>query len=142
MERVVSLLPSITETVCALGFEDRLVGRSHECDFPASVRRLPILTEPKLEASGRSREIDARVKQLVRDGLSVYRVDEDALRELNPDLILTQSQCEVCAASLGDVEAAVREWVGQSPHIVSLEPETLALTPTSAAVWRSLSKVS
>jgi iron complex transport system substrate-binding protein len=132
MERVVSLLPSITETVSALGFEGRLVGRSHECDFPASVTSLPICTEPKLDVTGTSREIDDRVKRLVRDGLSVYRVYEDTLRNLRPDLILTQSQCEVCAASLGDVEAAVADWVGASPRVVSLAPNTLA------DVWRDI----
>src|SRR5262249_15125450 len=97
MPRIVSLIASATEIVCALGFEDDLVGRSHECDFPPSVRRLPVCTQPKFDIHGTSREIDERVKGLVRDGLSVYRVDEALLRELEPDVIVTQSQCEVCA---------------------------------------------
>ena len=82
MERIVSLLPSMTEIAAALGFEDRLVGRSHECDHPPSVARLPVLTEPKLDPGAGSRTIDDRVKQLVREGLSVYRVDAERLREL------------------------------------------------------------
>jgi iron complex transport system substrate-binding protein len=75
MHRIVSLLPSNTEIACALGFEDALVGRSHECDFPASVEQLPVLTQPKLDTAAGSLEIDRCVRDLVRDGLSVYRVD-------------------------------------------------------------------
>lgn len=125
MERVVSLLPSATEIACALGFEERLVGRSHECDFPPSVRALPALTEAKLDASRPSAEIDAQVRGLVRDGLSVYRVDVERLRALAPDLILTQDQCEVCAASLADVEAALAQCLGAAPRVLSLDPRTL-----------------
>jgi len=125
VERVVSLLPSATEIVCALGFEDRLVGRSHECDFPPSVRALPALTQAKVDAGRRSGEIDTSVRALVRDGLSVYRVDEARLRALAPELIVTQDQCEVCAASLSDVEAALARWPGVAPRVVSLDPRTL-----------------
>ena len=125
MPRIVSLLPSATEIVCALGFESDLVGRSHECDFPASVTRLPALTEAKFNPEGTSAEIDQRVKQIVRDALSVYRVDAPKLRELRPDVIVTQSQCEVCAVSQSDVEAAVADWLGTRPTIVSLAPYAL-----------------
>jgi iron complex transport system substrate-binding protein len=123
--RIASLLPSTTEIACALGFQDRLVGRSHECDFPAGVGSLPVLTEPKLDATRTSREIDASVRALVREGLSVYRVDADRLRALAPDVILTQDQCEVCAASLADVEAALESWTGVRPRVVSLRPQCL-----------------
>lgn len=122
MPRIVTLLPSATEIVCALGFEDQLVGRSHECDFPRSVVRLPALTEPKFNPEGTSAEIDARVKTIVGDALSVYRVDAARLRELRPDVIVTQSQCEVCAVSEREVEAAVAQWLGARPKIVSLAP--------------------
>jgi iron complex transport system substrate-binding protein len=125
MDRIVSLLPSATEIVCALGWGARLVGRSHECDFPAGVEPLPVLTEPKLDARAASRAIDDRVKQLVRDGLSVYRVDAERLRALEPSLILTQEQCAVCAASPQDVEAALCSWNGARPRVVSLAPRTL-----------------
>jgi iron complex transport system substrate-binding protein len=123
--RIVTLLPSATEIVCALGFEDQLVGRSHECDFPSSVARLPALTEAKFNPVGTSAEIDRRVKKIVADALSVYRVDAPMLRELRPDVIVTQSQCEVCAVSERDVEAAVAEWLGARPRIVSLAPYSL-----------------
>jgi iron complex transport system substrate-binding protein len=124
-QRIVTLLPSATEIVCALGFEDQLVGRSHECDFPRSVVRLPALTEPKFNPEGTSAEIDEKVKTIVGNALSVYRVDAAKLRELRPDVIVTQSQCEVCAVSEREVEAAVEEWLGARPKIVSLAPYSL-----------------
>ncbi|MCZ6700454.1 MAG: cobalamin-binding protein, partial [bacterium] len=111
MQRVVSLIASSTEIVCALGLEDRLVGRSHECDFPESVARLPVCTEPKFNVDGTSYEIDQRVKAILQEALSVYRVHADTLKQLKPDLILTQSQCEVCAVTLKDVEEAVSDWL-------------------------------
>jgi iron complex transport system substrate-binding protein len=126
MPRIVSLIASATEIVCALGMEDQLVGRSHECDFPASVQRLPICTEPKFNVSGSSAEIDRRVKAVLRDALSVYRVDVDRLKELRPDVIITQSHCEVCAVSLRDVERAVGDWIDSRPRVVSLAPDSLA----------------
>jgi iron complex transport system substrate-binding protein len=124
--RIVTLLPSATEIVCALGFESELVGRSHECDFPFSVKRLTALTEPKFNPEGSSAEIDARVKTIVREALSVYRVDAAKLRELRPDVIVTQSQCEVCAVNQAEVDAAVAEWIGARPKVVSLAPYSLA----------------
>ncbi len=124
-QRIVSLLASATEIVCALGLEDRLVGRSHECDFPPSVRRLPQVTAPKIDVDASSREIDGAVKGLVEAGLSVYHVDAEAIRSLQPDLVVTQAQCEVCAVSLADVESALREWTGSRPSVVSLEPSRL-----------------
>src|SRR5829696_9426839 len=92
--RVVSLIASATEIVCALGCENQLVGRSHECDYPPSIRRLPICTEPVIDPSRPSGEIDRQVKVVVRQALSVYRVHSDVLQELRPDLIITQAQCE------------------------------------------------
>jgi iron complex transport system substrate-binding protein len=126
MHRIVSLLPSATEIVCALGFTDQLVGRSHECDYPAAVTILPALTSPKFNPEGTSAQIDQRVKQIVGEALSVYRVDADALRSLRPDVIVTQSQCEVCAVNQRDVEIAVADWIGGTPpKIVSLAPFSL-----------------
>src|SRR5438093_3235894 len=100
--RIVSLIASATEIVCALGFEDQLIGRSHECDFPPSVERLPELTSPKFKVEGTSAEIDQRVKSIVQEALSVYHVDAQRLEALKPTHIITQSQCEVCAVSLRD----------------------------------------
>lgn len=135
MERIVSLLPSTTEIACALGFQQALVGRSHECDFPPGVEHLPILTEPKLDASATSARIDDRVKQLIGDGLSVYRVDAEKLRELRPTVILTQDHCQVCAASLRDVEEALTTWLGERPRVLSLNPNSLE------EVWNDISRV-
>jgi iron complex transport system substrate-binding protein len=125
MPRIVSLIASATEIVSALGFADSLVGRSHECDFPPPVTRLPVCTGPKFDVHGSSAEIDRRVKDVLREGLSVYNVNADLLRELRPDLIVTQSQCEVCAVSDKDVERAVCSWVESAPRVVSLSAEDL-----------------
>jgi iron complex transport system substrate-binding protein len=135
VERIVSLLPSLTEIACALGLRDRLVGRSHECDFPPDVQRLPVCTEPKFAVEGLSGEIDARVRELVQRGLSVYRVDPERLRGLRPDLVLTQDHCEVCAVSVRDVECALQDWVGGAPRVLSVAPGTLR------EVWASIAAV-
>ena len=131
MHRIVTLLPSATEIVCALGFENELVGRSHECDFPPAIAKLPALTQPKFKVEGTSAEIDQRVKQIVGDALSVYRVDTVRLRELQPDVIVTQSQCEVCAVSERDVEAAVAQWLGAQPRSCRSRP----------MLWRMCSRI-
>lgn len=127
--RIVSLLPSATEIVCALGLSDALVGVSHECDHPAEIVGRPVLTAPKLDPRRTSGEIDRDVRALVADGLSVYRIDVEALRRLQPDLIVTQDQCEVCAVSLPDVEAAARECLAPGVRIVSLRPSRLGDIP-------------
>jgi iron complex transport system substrate-binding protein len=123
--RVVTLIASATEIVSALGCGARLIGRSHECDYPPEVVKLPALTAPKLKAGGTSGEIDREIRELVERGLSVYQVDADLLRALAPDLIITQDHCEVCAVSLSDVEAATCAWIGVRPQIVSLRPNSL-----------------
>lgn len=126
MQRVVSLIPSATEIVCLLGLEAQLVGRSHECDYPPSVQRLPICTAPAVDVSGSSAEIDQQVKNALRDALAIYRVHDDVLRQVQPSVIVTQAQCDVCAVSLKDVEQAVCQWLYSRPQIVSLEPRALA----------------
>lgn len=123
--RVISLIASATEIVCALGFEDRMVGRSHECDYPPSVEKLPVCSSSKVDVDGSSRAIDDQVRAIVADALSVYRVDGRLLDELAPTVVVTQTQCEVCAVSLKDVEQAVCELVASEPKIVSLEPMDL-----------------
>lgn len=133
--RIISLIASATEIVCALGFEPQMVGRSHECDFPASVKCLPVCTSPKFQVEGLSYEIDQRVKAILQEALSVYRVDAELLERLQPTHIITQSQCEVCAVSLKDVEEAVCQFTSSRPVIVSLEPNALA------DVWSDIRRV-
>lgn len=130
--RVVSLLSSATEIVCALGCEHFLVGRSHECDYPLSILGLPQCSRPRIDITGSSREIDERVKSSASQGLSLYDVDGARLRELSPDVILTQTQCEVCAVSLKDVEAAVCGMLDAPARLVSLHPNSLA------DLWRDI----
>lgn len=123
--RIVSLIASSTEIVHALGLQSFMVGRSHECDFPESVKALPVCTGPKFNVDGTSAEIDERVRRIVSESLSVYRVDAEILNELQPSHIITQSQCEVCAVSLKDVEQAVCNVVSSSPQVISLQPDSL-----------------
>ena len=123
--RIVSLIASATEIVSALGFEEQLVGRSHECDFPASVARVPVCSSSNIDVKAPSRLIDTQVRTIVSDALSVYRVDADLLDRLAPTVIITQTQCEVCAVTLADVEHAVSELVNSRPKIVALEPMAL-----------------
>ncbi len=123
--RIVSLLPSSTEIAVSLGYGDKLVGRSHECDFPAGIDRLPALTAPKFNPEGSSFSINQEVSEILRYGLSVYQLNTELLEELRPDIIITQSQCEVCAVSMKDVEEAVCQLVSSNPVIVNLEPNSL-----------------
>ena len=125
MPRIISLISSATEIVHALGFGEHLVGRSHECDYPASVQSLPVCTEAKFDPDGTSYQIDQRVKAILQEAVSVYRIDAGLLDRLAPDLILTQSQCEVCAVSFKDVAAAASQLIASQPRLVSLEPNVL-----------------
>jgi iron complex transport system substrate-binding protein len=124
--RVVSLLSSATEIVDALGAIDLLVGRSHECDYPASVLDLPVCTKPLIDVAADSRAIDEQVKNAARSALSIYEVFDDVLERLQPTHILTQVQCDVCAVSLRDVEKSVASRLASVPRIVALNPVSLA----------------
>lgn len=119
------MLSSTTEIIYALGCGDRLVGRSHECDYPAEVSELPICTIPKFNVDGTSREVDDEVKSLVQSALSIYYINEKLLKELKPDIIFTQSQCEVCAVSVSDVENALKNITGLSSRVISVEPNSV-----------------
>jgi len=102
--RIVSLLASATEIVCALGAGEMLVGRSHECDNPDWVKQLPPCSSPAFDVSVSSREIDTEVRRRLRSGEPLYHVDAELIRQLRPDLLVTQSHCEVCAVTPGDVQ--------------------------------------
>ncbi len=123
--RIVSLIPSATEIVCALGFRNHLAGRSHECDYPGGLSALPVLTRPKMNPDAPSAQIDRDVRDLVENALSVYEVDAPGLKQISPDVIVTQTQCEVCAVSRKDVEGALADWTDAAARIVSLEATDL-----------------
>ena len=112
--------------MCALDCGERLVGRSHECDHPAWVKRLPAVTSAKLDTQAASAIIDRDVRTLVSRALSVYRVDAERLAALDPDLVVTQVQCDVCAVSLADVEEALKTGLRSRPALVSMRPDSLA----------------
>ena len=135
MPRIVSLIASATEIVHALGQFEYLVGRSHECDFPAAVLDLPVCTRPAIPVSGDSREIDRLVKDRLREAISVYEIFPHVLDRLQPTHIVTQTQCEVCAVSLKDVEAALATGISCAPQVVPLHSDALA------DVWDDIRRV-
>ena len=133
--RIVSLIASATEIISVLGFEEALVGRSHECDYPSSVERLPACSEPRIDINGTSREIDDRVKAAIAEGPSIYHVHAELLETLQPDVIVTQDHCEVCAVSLTDVQQTVCDLFETDPRIVALSPNNLL------DVWNDIHRV-
>ena len=134
--RIVSLIASATEIVDALGLGDKLVGCSHECDYPKEiVKKLPVCTYAKFDPNKSSKEIDEQVKMVLQKALSVYGVDGELLSKLQPSHIITQDQCEVCAVSLSDVEQVLCNVISSQPKIVSLRPNFLE------DIWGDIEKV-
>jgi iron complex transport system substrate-binding protein len=133
--RIVSLIPSATEIVAALGLENVIVGRSHECDYPPEIKDLPVCTAARLNSEAPSKEIHQNVNQILQSALSIYQVKIDVLEQLNPTHIITQDQCDVCAVSLQDVEAAVAKLTQSQPKIISLQPNSLS------DVWHDIERV-
>jgi iron complex transport system substrate-binding protein len=121
---IVSLVPSATEMLFALGLGDQVVAVTHECDYPPAVRELPRVTRDVLPAGLSSAQIDAAVKERTLRGESIYELDADALRELSPDLIVTQALCAVCAVSYDDVRA-LAQTLESRPRVISLDPQTV-----------------
>jgi iron complex transport system substrate-binding protein len=124
-KRIISLLPAATEIICALGLEDQLVGRSHECDFPVSIKNLPICSDAKFQSGSNSLEIDQQVKEILSDALSIYKIDKALIESLKPDIVITQAQCEVCAVSEKEVEEALSDLLKNNTQLISLQPNTL-----------------
>ncbi|MFO0943738.1 MAG: cobalamin-binding protein [Pirellulales bacterium] len=122
--RIVSLLPSATEIICGLGLRENLVGVTHECDFPADVRELPHVTHSKISATATSAQIDNAVREQLRGQSSLYALDQKLLESLEPDLIVTQTLCEVCAVAESEVQRAIAN-LKNRPKILNLEPLTL-----------------
>jgi iron complex transport system substrate-binding protein len=122
--RIVSLLPSATEIVCALGLGSDLIGVTHECDYPEFVRALPKVARTLIPHDASSSEIDALVRERLKTKLALYTLDMPALRELRPDLLVTQALCDVCAVAEEEVQAAACTLPGQ-PRVVNLEPSSL-----------------
>src|SRR5579864_525473 len=143
--RLVSLLASATEMIAALGCLDQLVGRSHECDYPPEVLALPVVSTVQINTATSSAQIDAQIKRLAHHtlaqedtalrALSIYAIDVEQLQALRPDVIFTQTQCEVCAVSERDVTRAVQQLTGLEPRVVSLAPYRLS------DVWEDVSRV-
>jgi iron complex transport system substrate-binding protein len=130
MPRIVSLIASATEMVYALGCGEQLVGRSHECDYPPAVHGLPVCTASRLAVQASSAAIDRQVKALLAQGEPLYAVDSELLAQLRPDVVLTQSQCAVCAVSPRDLEPYLGEKC--APRLVALSATTLA------GVWQDV----
>lgn len=124
--RIVSLVPAATEIICALGGRSRLVGRSHECDFPEQVRALPVVTSSKVDPTAPGGEIDRSVKEVAAAGGSLYRIDAALLSELKPDVIVTQADCAVCAVTEADLNRALETHPDPKPRIVALNVNRFA----------------
>src|SRR5262249_13352486 len=122
--RIVSLVPSATETLFALGLGPDVIAVTHECDYPPAVLDLPKITRDVLPAGLSAREIDSAVKERTLAGLSIYELDDELLRDLRPDLIVTQELCTVCAVSYDDVRAIADE-IETHPRVISLDPHTV-----------------
>ncbi|HEV3053898.1 MAG TPA: ABC transporter substrate-binding protein, partial [Solirubrobacteraceae bacterium] len=122
--RIVSLVPSATEMLFALGLGPDLIAVTHECDYPAAALQLPRVTRDLLPAGLSSAEIDAAVKQRTLRGESIYELDRVLLHDLQPDLIVTQALCSVCAVSYDDVRAVAKE-IDSRPRVISLDPHTV-----------------
>ena len=133
--RVASLLPSATEIVCAVGGRDDFVGISHECDYPSDVAGLPILTRVRRELPSRSGDIDRAVREILVDALTVYSLELERLEAVNPEVIVTQDLCDVCAVSVDDVKAGLNELSKGEVRLVSCSPTRVT------DVWNDVRRV-
>ena len=123
--RIVSLLPSATEMICALGLEDQLVGVTHECDYPPGALQLPKVTHTLIPKEATSGEIDRLVRDQMKTTRTLYTLNLPLLKELRPDLVVTQSLCDVCAVAQEEVQAALAQ-LPNNPRVINLEPQSLS----------------
>ena len=119
--RIVSLIPAATEIISSLGLVDNLVGISHECDFPKDVLKLPKLTNSNVKDKQSSYDIHKNIEKILKSGLSVYEVDAELLKTLKPDIIITQTQCSVCAVGLDDVKKCLDSWLSEKTNLIDLK---------------------
>ncbi|MFL2661906.1 MAG: ABC transporter substrate-binding protein [Alphaproteobacteria bacterium] len=122
--KIISLIPSATEIISALNLSDNLVGISHECDYPKEVLKLPKLTTSRIKTKQSSLKIDYEIKEILEQSLSIYEVKSELLKKLDPDVIITQSQCSICAVSLTDVEKCLSKFINRKPLLIDLKPNT------------------
>ena len=124
--RIISLIPSSTEIVCALGLRENLVGRSHSCDYPIDVIDLPVCSEPRYSSTGSSIEIHNDIMSVLQNALSVYQIHLETIKGLRPTHIITQSQCEVCAVSTDDLQEALSYYLKtEDVQVVDLKPDNM-----------------
>ncbi len=123
--KIVSLVPSATEIISSIGLKDNLIGISHECDFPLDILKLPRLTLSKISSKGNSKEINNNIDKLLKNSLSIYEVNIEILRKLQPDFIITQSQCNVCAISIEQVSICVEKVLSKKSKIIDLQAKNL-----------------
>tara|TARA_B100000963_G_C22548698_1_gene635698 strand:+ start:405 stop:1301 length:897 start_codon:yes stop_codon:yes gene_type:complete len=119
--KIVSLIPSATEIIYSLNLEEHLIGVSHECDYPKDVQKLPKLTKSKINISKSSIEIDRDINKILKKSLSVYEVNTKLLKKLDPDIIITQSQCSVCAVSIKEVKKSLEQLINKKPILIDLK---------------------
>ena len=133
--RIISLIPNATEILAALGLTDKILGRSHECDYPAEILSRPICTSARLNTNDPSDEIHSKVNYLLQSALSIYELQIDLIEKLQPTHIVTQDQCDVCAVSFSEVEKALSQLTQNSVEVISLQPKVLN------DVWADIERV-
>ena len=121
--KIITLIPSATEIISFLGLDSQLVGVSHECDFPEKVKSLKKLTKTDIKTNVSSYNIHLQIEKILENSLSVYKVDENSLKYLNPDVIITQDQCNVCAVDLSQVKKVTSSYLNKEVDIISLQPK-------------------
>ena len=122
--RIITLIPSATEIISFLGLGNQLVGVSHECDFPESVRNIKKLTKTDIKTNTSSYNIHLQIEKILENSLSVYNVDKKSLKYLKPDIIITQDQCNVCAVDLSQVKKVTSNYLNKEVDIISLQPKS------------------